>query len=112
MIVAGNLRQRLTLQVDTGTTLDNRGAHVENWVNLSILPAQVETLDGKKLDVARQVFPMATHKITMRYYPLDPNLHRFEFEGRIFSIGSIIDAMNQHIKLEVLCKEYYENTGN
>jgi SPP1 family predicted phage head-tail adaptor len=108
---AGELRQRVAIEVDT-TTDNTRGNKKRTWATmvvsgkpLSAVACKIETPAGRKLELARQLVPSATHTITMRYRVLDVNANRLNCRGRIFYIGHQEDVEERHVKLILTCTE-------
>ena len=97
MVKAASLKHKVTVQVNNSTTGD-RGQLVPNWVDeTTLVPAQIEELGGKKLELARQLVATASHQITIRYLSsLDTNRRFKDENGRIYNIGSIQDPNLLH----------------
>jgi len=71
------------------------------------VPCSIETLNGRELEVARQLLATATVKVAMYgdpEKPLNPKDY-IEFNGRRFEIGQIIDKQQNGCELELICGE-------
>jgi SPP1 family predicted phage head-tail adaptor len=105
-IDAGDLRISVTIQKRTDTGPDSRGHPIWTWRDLkTCVPAKIESPAGRKLEVARQYVPTATHLVTMRYRQLSAKEHRIVFRDRVFNIGWVHDIEERNIKLELTCTE-------
>lgn len=72
----------------------------------TLVRCKIETPQGRKAEIARQLVPSATHIVTMRYRPFDVNLQRLVYkQGRIFNVGTPIDVEERDVKLELVCTE-------
>lgn len=98
---AGDLRHSVALQRYTSTTGD-RGQPVKTWTTYATVPAMIEELTGRKLELARQQVATATHKITLRYYSGVTVKDRVLYDGKAYGIGDITDRNLMHFSLELL----------
>lgn len=66
---AGSLIHRVTLQVGTETS-DGHDGFTEGWSNTDRrrMSARIRALSGRDLETARQVNPLATHEVTVRWW--------------------------------------------
>lgn len=116
---AGDLRQRVTVQVRTEGS-DGHDGLVETWapVQPARRSAQVLPLVGRDLERAQQVDPRVSHRMRLRYwrtYQADLDGGRVHVvyhptsdsaDDRTFEIVSPpIDLEERHIELQVLCRE-------
>jgi head-tail adaptor len=68
--------------------------------------AKVETLGGEELEVARKVYPEATHRVTGRYMPGITTRYRMvAANGHILDIGHINNVEWLDRELRFLVKE-------
>lgn len=105
-IDAGDLRQRVTIQVRTDSGPDSRGHPVYEWEDdVTNVPAKIESPAGRKLEIARQYVPTATHVVTMRYRCISAKDNRIVFRGRTFNIGWAHNVEERDVKLELMCTE-------
>lgn len=103
MIRAGDLRERVTVQIASGTT-NTLGETVLTWADSSAVWASVqgvsarEALDAGKQDIA------VTHRVRMRYLPgLTQNM-RLSWLGRTLEIVSLLEHENRSVH-EAICEE-------
>ncbi len=106
MIKAGQLRQRINVERKYIVGTGDRGQPLFAWQAWqSSLPAMVEELSGRKLELARQLVATATHRVTIRYLSgLDVH-DRISLNGRVFNLGAILDRDLLHFSQELLCTE-------
>lgn len=107
-IAAGELRQRVNIQAASANTTDTFGHPIETWADsITNVAAKIETPTGRKLELARQLVPTATHVITVRYRELDDELNRIAYGERVFNIGHQNDVDERHVKLILTCTEEF-----
>src|SRR4051794_26204140 len=94
-IRAGDLRHLVQLQSYTSSTGD-RGQSVKSWSTYATVPAMIEELGGRQLELARQLVATATHRITLRYQSSLTVKDRVVFGSSVYNIGSIqnLNMMN------------------
>ena len=105
----GDLRHRVAIQTNT-PTLDPNGGKVASWATTSTVWASVQTLTGKKLEIARQIDAEASVEIRMRYCGSGGSANvtvdnRLLFGTRILEPFLIVNEHERNIMLKVLCKE-------
>lgn len=89
-MLAGLLKQRITVQAKSPTGTGDRGQPLFTWQDETTgIPAEVVELAGRKLELARQLVATATHQVTMRYLSSLVPTKRITLGGRIFNIGNI-----------------------
>ncbi len=93
-IVAGELRHLVTIQAKSVAALpDSRGHPVRTWADaVTGVWAKIETPSGRKLELARQLVPTATHVVTMRYRTLDEENNRVAFFSGNTTLNGSINA--------------------
>ena len=106
---AGDLRHRVIVQVNT-PSFDPNGGNVDSWATDTTVWASVQTLTGKKLEIARQIDSEATTQVRMRYCGTDgvPDVtvdNRLLFGARILQIVYVINENERNVMLQILCKE-------
>jgi len=104
MIYAGQLRNMVQLQSYSASTGD-RGQAVRTWSTYATVPAAVEPLAGRKLELARQLVETATHKVSIRFHPSLTVKDRIVFGSRILHIGNVNDAYSVGLSMELICTE-------
>lgn len=109
-IAAGMLRHTVSLQTQS-TVADSFGQLSSTaWgTNKSGLRAHIEVLSGSELELARQLYTQASHRVTIEYLPtLDTTgitHRRFLFGSRYLYIGHINNPEFENRHLEILCGE-------
>lgn len=103
---AGTLRHRITIQ-RKNEVRDSFGQAVETFANIATVWASIEPLSGRESFLAQQVNAEVTHRIRMRYYPLEATM-RLKYQDRYFEIKTILDREERKRELEVLCQEIIE----
>ena len=105
----GNFRHRIEVQTNT-PTLDSTGGSVASWATTSTVWGAVETLTGRKLELARQIDIEASVEIRMRYCSsggsaLITMANRLVFNSRILEPKFIVNEHERNIVLRIVCKE-------
>ncbi|MFC1121884.1 phage head closure protein [Pasteurella multocida] len=100
----GKLRHRITLQKQVNT-LNEYGASVTEWHDVKTIWAEVRPLAGREYFSAQQVQSEVTTQIFIRYLPEILPTMRVKFGERFFEIVSVINANEQNIYLQLMCKE-------
>ena len=104
---AGKLRHKIEIQRNAGES--SYGAHGEitdNWAKDFDAWAEIMTLSGKELELARQNFPTATHSISMRFDSrLNNTRHRIAYAGRTFHIEHADNVDQRNIEWRLTCGE-------
>lgn len=99
----GKLRHKAAIETFNETSKSDRGHPIGQWVSLyEFVPMQIETLNGRELEDARQIVPTATHKVTMRYHPDITTKERINFNEVIFNIEHIDNIDFRNLWLEML----------
>jgi SPP1 family predicted phage head-tail adaptor len=102
-------RHHVSIEQNQPTT-GSRGESLPNWTTvLAGVPAAIEPLSGRQLELARQMVTNATHKITTRYHPnIEAVNYRILWNDHTFTIGLVIDPDFRHRQLVMTC--YEENS--
>jgi SPP1 family predicted phage head-tail adaptor len=103
MIDAGKLRERVTVQVASGTT-NTLGETVLAWSDSSAIWASVEGVSAREALLAGQQDTTVTHKVRMRYLPGLTQQMRFSWRSRTLEIISLLEhgSRSEH---EAICQE-------
>lgn len=115
-IPAGEMRHSVTIRqhkLEAGTTgYDSFGqlsVSSTAWVDLVHRRAKIEQLSGAEAEVARQIYPKATYKVTLDY---DVTLgatggarRAVLFNSRMLFVGAIVNPDMENLQLELLCGE-------
>lgn len=83
------------------------GETVEDWTLVSTIRCSVQPINGKEFFTKESVNPEITHRIRMRHTPSmipTPDM-RIVYMNRIFMITSVIDYMEGHNEIQMICKE-------
>jgi head-tail adaptor len=82
-IEAGELRQRIIIQAKSvASAADTRGHPVRTWTDSIVdVSCKIETPSGRKLELARQLVPTASHTVTMRFRVIDEENYRLALFG-------------------------------
>jgi SPP1 family predicted phage head-tail adaptor len=103
MIDAGKLRERVTVQIASGTT-NTLGETVLSWSNSSAVWASVEGVSAREALIAGQQDTSITHKVRMRYLPGLTQSMRFSWRSRTLNILSLLEHGNRS-EHEAICEE-------
>ena len=105
----GDLRHRVEIQTNT-PSLDPNGGEVPSWATTSTVWASVQTLTGRKLEIARQIDAEASVEVKMRYCGSGGSanvtvLNRLLFGTRELEPFLVVNENERNIMLQILCKE-------
>jgi SPP1 family predicted phage head-tail adaptor len=103
MIRPGDLRERITVQIASGTT-NALGETVLAWADSSAVWASVEGVSAREALAAGQQETTISHKVRLRYLPgLSQNM-RFSWRSRTLDIVSLLEHGNRS-EHEAICQE-------
>lgn len=103
MIDPGKLRERVTVQIASGTT-NALGETVLSWSNSTAVWASVEGVSARESLAAGQQEITITHRVRLRYLPgLTQNM-RFAWRSRTLDIVSLLEHGNRS-EHEAICQE-------
>lgn len=103
MIHAGKLRERVTVQIASGTT-NTLGETVLSWNNSTAVWASVEGVSAREALALGQQETVVTHRVRLRYLPgLTQNM-RFAWRNRTLEIVSLLEHGNRS-EHEAVCEE-------
>jgi SPP1 family predicted phage head-tail adaptor len=103
MIDAGKLRERVTVQIASGTT-NALGETVLTWANSTAVWASVDGVSAREALAAGQQEVTITHKVRMRYLPGLTQSMRFSWRSRTLEIVSLLEHGNRS-EHEAICQE-------
>ena len=103
MIRPGDLRERVTVQVASGTT-NALGETVLAWSDSSAVWASVEGASAREALTAGQQETTVTHRLRLRYLPGLTSQMRFAWRGRTLEISSLLEHSNR-TEHEAICME-------
>lgn len=92
-IAAGELRHLVTIQQKAIGADDTRGHPARTWSDsIAKVPAKIQTPTGRKLELARQLVPTATHLIDMRFRVLDEENNRITYFSAVTTLNGGITS--------------------
>ena len=103
MIDAGKLRERVTVQIASGST-NTLGETVLAWANSTAVWASVEGVSAREALVLGQQDTTITHRLRLRYLPGLTQDMRFSWRGRTLEIVSLLEHGNRS-EHEAICQE-------
>jgi SPP1 family predicted phage head-tail adaptor len=103
MIDPGKLRERVTVQIASGST-NALGETVLAWSNSSAVWASVEGVSAREALLAGQQETSVTHRLRLRYLPGLTQQMRFAWRGRTLEIVSLLEHGNRS-EHEAICQE-------
>jgi SPP1 family predicted phage head-tail adaptor len=103
MIDPGKLRERVTVQIASGTT-NALGETVLAWADSSAVWASVEGVSSREALAAGQQDTTITHRVRLRYLPGLTQRDRFSWQSRTLNIVSLLEYNNraEHV---AICEE-------
>ena len=104
---AGELRHRVDIKLPStsrGTRGEKSGS---DTTAASSIPCSIETLSGREVEIARQLYPSATLAVELRYGELTSltTEHYFVFGSRQLNIGHLDNVDQRNILWRALCGE-------
>ena len=103
MIDAGKLRERVTVQIASGST-NTLGETVLAWTNSTSVWASVEGVSAREALIAGQQEVNITHRVRIRYLAGLTQQMRFVWRGRTLEIVSLLEHGNR-TEHEAVCVE-------
>lgn len=103
MIDAGKLRDRITVQIASGTT-NALGETVLAWSDSTSVWASVDGVSAREALTAGQQDVSVTHKVRLRFLPGLTQQMRFAWRGRTLEIVSLLEHGNRS-EHEAICTE-------
>lgn len=103
MIEPGKLRERVTVQIASGTT-NALGETVLSWGNSTAVWASVDGVSAREALAAGQQETTITHRVRLRYLPGLTQQMRFAWRSRTLNIVSLLEYGNrsEHV---AICEE-------
>lgn len=108
---AGNLRHRVDLKLEpAGSTKDRYQRPTDSAATVQKnMPARVEPLAGRELEIARQVNARVTHRVTIRWASEWSDLsdrHYFVFkDSRNLYVEGVVNPEERNVMLQCMCRE-------
>ena len=103
MIDAGKMRERVTVQIASGST-NTLGETVLTWSNSTSVWASVEGVSARESLALGQQETAVTHRLRLRYLPGLTQQMRFAWRGRTLEIVSLLEHGNRS-EHEAICEE-------
>lgn len=103
MIDAGKLRERITVQIASGST-NTLGETVLAWSNSTSVWASVEGVSAREALTAGQQDVSVSHKVRLRFLPGLTQQMRFAWGGRTLEIVSLLEH-GHRTEHEAICTE-------
>ena len=115
-IPAGDMRHTITIKQhkieSASTALNDYGqvsASSTAWETGEIMRAKIEQLTGDERVIARQIYPSASHRVTVDFNSTlastGGSRRAVVFDRRFMYIGGIINPDMENIQLQLLCGE-------
>ena len=103
MIDPGKLRERITVQIASGTT-NTLGETVLSWNNSTAVWASVEGVSAREALAAGQQDTTITHRVRLRHLPGLTQQMRLAWRSRTLNIVSLLEYDNraEHV---AICEE-------
>lgn len=103
MIEPGKLRERVTVQIASGTT-NALGETVLTWANSTAVWASVEGVSAREALAAGQQDTTITHRVPLRHLPGLTQQMRLAWRSRTLNIVSLLEYGNrsEHV---AICEE-------
>lgn len=103
MIRPGELRERITVQIASGTT-NALGETVLTWADSTSVWASVEGVSAREALALGQQETTITHRVRMRHLPGLTQQMRFSWRSRTLEIVSLLEHGNRS-EHEAICEE-------
>lgn len=115
-IPAGEMRHTVTIKqhkIESGTTAFDSYGNVSTsstaWETVARVRAKIEQLTGNEATIARQIYPNASHRVTVDYNATlastGGSRRAAVFGLRFLNIGAVIDPNMERFQLQLLCGE-------
>lgn len=115
-IPAGDMRHLITIKehkIELGTTAYDSYGQVSvsttAWATGITTRAQIEQLSGDEAVIARQIYPRATHRVTVDYNSTlastGATRRAVVLGSRYLHIGAVLNTDLENVQLQLLCGE-------
>ncbi len=104
----GETNKRVRVERYT-TTRDASGEEIESWSTWKVRWASIDPLSGTKRLLAQQVQPNVSYEVGMRYLDGITPKDRISYRGLILEIISIIDSIEGHRSMTLMCREWVKD---
>lgn len=113
---AGELRHLVTIKrhkIDLSTTAYDSFGQVSvsstAWSTTVTRRAKIEQLSGREAEVARQIYPSASHRVTLDYNSTLASTGGSRmavlFGSRWLHVGAVVNPDLENVQLQLLCGE-------
>jgi SPP1 family predicted phage head-tail adaptor len=100
----GSYRHIIVFQ-QMSSTHNSYGENTEEWTDIMKTRAGIYPISGREFFSSETVNSEVSHKVNTRFIKgITPDM-RVKFDGRLFSIISIINFQEKNVELQLLCKE-------
>lgn len=101
----GSMRHRLSVVLPS-TGRGTRGQRTGTDFVVGSVLGSIETLNGRELELARQRYAAATHRVRTWHpgYPVTPQ-HYLDFRSRKFRVGHVENVDERDLELVILAAE-------
>lgn len=106
MIASGQLTKRVTLKSVATAPSATTGAPSNAETTVATVWAAIEPLQGRELAEAQSRHTEVEVRIRIRYRPGVIAALRAYYGARRYDIKGVIDPLERHEELHLLCKEY------
>lgn len=107
MLSAGKLNKRVTIEraVSGSPAVNAYGEPVVIWDEVDVVWSSVEPLTGREFWAQQQVQSEITVRFRIRYRDDILNGMRIVYNSAYYMIKSIIDPLEKHEELQLMCSE-------
>ena len=100
----GPLRDRLTIQTDRSSTVDEMGQPIPDWQTDGVRWGNVEPLSGREYWQAQQVQAETTYRVTLRWTALlTSGKQRFLWDGKVLEIEAVTNPDGKKRDMQAMC---------
>lgn len=103
---AGRRDKRITIQDKTETRGADYSEVIPTWVDHATVWAQIEPLSGREYFLNREQQTDVTVRIRILYFTGINNRMRVIYRDKIYQVVSVIDPLEQHEELELICSDF------
>jgi len=103
---AGKLNRRIAIERLEGTRDPDYGSMIEAWIPTYSVWASIEPLTGREYVAAMMARAEGTVRVRIRYLPGITSAMRVTYQGRIFTIQSVINPSEANRELVLMCLEH------
>jgi SPP1 family predicted phage head-tail adaptor len=101
----GVYRHYISITLNSVTSQGDRGQSVFTPTTIGSTFALLEPLSGRKLDLAKQVYAVATHEVRFPYMSGVTPECQVVYGTRTFNIGSVRNEQENNWEMVLLCEE-------